>query len=27
MGRGDHAERAIDLGPRSEGILIDVFHR
>ena len=27
MGRGDHAERAVDLGPGGKGILIDVFHR
>ena len=27
VGRGDHAERALDLGPGGERIRIDVFHR
>jgi hypothetical protein len=26
VGGGDDAERALDLGPRGEGIRIDVFH-
>ena len=27
VGRRDHAEGALDLGPRGEGVWIDVFHR